>query len=174
MVSAVQPNVFQKFHHQFDSFVDKVGAWLDKHPYVNTIVVIANHIFRALSMLALMTFIPGPFIVQCGIALSASLFYRVTIERFCHFRFAIPSCLGATAMNLSAPAVASIVHGVANQTLAEVAKTAIGISPLVLYTVSIIWISHSAIQSLDVIRKAKEAEQAAKNPKSKPACCCDV
>lgn len=77
-----------------------LGNWLNVHPKVNTVVVVANHIFRAAGMYALMEILPGSFAAKCLIAGGASLFYRVTIERFCRFRFAMLSCVGAAAVKM--------------------------------------------------------------------------
>ncbi len=153
---------YQKINFHYESNLAKIGDWLDRHPKINTIVVIANHIFRALGMLALFTVMPGSFLAKCAIMLGASLFYRITIERFCHFRFAIPACLGGMAMELSIPALANIINGAAIQSFASLGTSLIAISPLVLYLAGIVWISHSPIQELIKKKKAQD------NP-----CCCE-
>lgn len=136
-----------KINGQFDTVViNPIGAWLDKHPNVNTIVVIANHILRTLPMMAAMHLLPFSFAANCAITLGASLFYRISIERFCVFRFAIPSCLGAIAFQFSKPALADLISKTAFQSFSTLTKTLVGLSPFALYMGGIVWISYAAVQ----------------------------
>lgn len=142
----------------FDCISSSVGKWLDEHPVINKIVVVANHLFRAIAMYALMAVMPFSLVVNCAISLAASILYRVTIERFCHFRFAIPACLGGLAMHLASPSLDALISGVAGNVFAS-AVSIIGVASLTAYSLGVIWITDSAVNSLN---KQKDDD----------SCCC--
>jgi hypothetical protein len=122
----------------FNDVPNSIGRWLDAHPLINKIVVVVNHIFRAVAMYALMAILPFAMPINCLIGIAASIFYRFTIERFCHFRFAIPACAGGLAMQILnfGMYMESPVH------------TAIGMTSLALYFMNVVWISHKAVDAL--------------------------
>lgn len=141
-------NIQQKLNTlSLDSLTQKVGEWLDEHPTIFKIVVFANHLFRAIAMFALMVVLPYSFLTNCVISLAASLAYRLTIERFCHFRFAIPACLGGIALHMGLPAIEYLVNNIAFQTFGLMVETFVGLGAMALYTAGIIWISHSSVEN---------------------------
>lgn len=152
-----------------DKLTHTVGSWLDRHPVVNKIVMIVNHIFRTIAMIALMYLLPFSPIVNLAIGIGASLFYRITVERFCPFRFALSACLGAAAYELSSPFLADIINGVAFQSFNAFAAAFIGILPLAISSVVIIGISNDAVD-----RKYAQQESVGcctVPPKARTSCC---
>jgi hypothetical protein len=71
---------------------------LDHHPEVYKVVLVASHLFRASSMFALMKSLTMSDPLSVGIMVGASLLYRASIERFCQFRFTLPSLIGGGVM----------------------------------------------------------------------------
>ncbi|MBS0626569.1 MAG: hypothetical protein JSS32_11015 [Verrucomicrobia bacterium] len=92
---------------------EKINAYLLKHPTLYKIVLIVNHLFRALAMFALMVVVPiSPFITM-GICFAGSLFYRFTVENNCAYKFALPAFFGGCAAMLAKMSVVSIAAGAA-------------------------------------------------------------
>jgi hypothetical protein len=79
----------------FDSHCDSLAKEFDKRPFLYKTALVVSHVFRAIMMHTLMSI--SPFFTF-GIVLPFSLLYRVTVERFCAFRFTLPSLAGAAAM----------------------------------------------------------------------------
>lgn len=136
---------------QFDlsdlSFIRPLGPWLDQHPLINTIALVANHIFRTLPMYAFISLLlPYSLAVNCGIAIAGSLFYRLTVERLCVLRFAIPACLGSVAVEMAKPALSQLIHLSAHQSFKHLAISLAGVAPLTLYFTAIVWISYTSAQ----------------------------
>ncbi|MBB64522.1 MAG: hypothetical protein CMO81_05615 [Waddliaceae bacterium] len=124
----------------------EIGDYLDQHPIVNTVVLIANHIFRCASMAALMLYMPTPLPVTLALGFTASLAYRFTIERFCQYRFAIPSYLGAQAWIVSGESAIEVITGTALRSISSAATALLQCVPLVLYGLSITIQSYTAAQ----------------------------
>lgn len=123
-------NIKNTAQKQKDYLFNEIGNWLDAHPTINKIVVIVNHFFRAAAMYGFMAILPFSTVVNCSIGVVSSLFYRVTIERFCHFRFAIPACIGALAIQILN------------------VQPIVGIASLALYVTHVVWISNQAVNDL--------------------------
>lgn len=82
----------------FDSTCDRLAKEFDKRPTLYKVSLVVSHIFRSVMMYGLMSI--SPF-VTFGVVLPLSLLYRVTVERFCAFRFTLPSLFGGAALILS-------------------------------------------------------------------------
>jgi len=147
------------------AYTSKGAAWLDERPRLYKAAIVANHLFRAVSMVGFMYLMPFSPLVNFSVSLVASIFYRVTIERFCQFRFTIASCLGAGAMMLALPAIDSIISGVAFGSLGLIAKAFVELLPLVLYGVSILKIANDGVD--EYMEKLKQTPGA----NNKMGCC---
>lgn len=160
-----------------DKATKAVGSWLDRHPLINKIVMVVNHIFRTLAMVALMYFLPFAAPINLAIGLAASLFYRITVERFCPFRFALSACIGAAAFELSKPFLVDIINGVAFSSFTAFAASFIGILPFAISAVAIILISNNAVDAKFKQQQAQSATDCGsccvvpKKPPQKAACC---
>ena len=66
----------------------------------------------------------------CG---TPSLLYRASIERFCIFRFTLPSLAGGSALWMSRAAVISLLAGTAFSSLGAILKMTLGVFSLAAY-----------------------------------------
>jgi len=123
--------------------VDPIGKELDARPIVHKVVVAVAHVFRMLTMLALISYLPFSFGVNCLISLAGSVFYRVAIERNCPFKFSIPSCLGAMSLAFAVPYTTSLT---AVSKLAEVVRSLCSIVPAIGYFSYVAWASHDEVE----------------------------
>ena len=134
------------FDRVIDRSLNEVGNFLDKHKQVYKVVIVANHFFRAAMMWTLRAMMPFTPAVSFLVSFAASVSYRATIERFCQFRFAVLSCLGAFAFQISAPSIALIVNGLALASIKAFASAMLGIIPAILYLVTVVWVSNSSVE----------------------------
>ena len=68
-----------------------------EHPTLRKIALIANHLFRAIAMLGLMIASPLPMLATSALCFIGSLFYRLTVEIHCAYKFALPAYAGSVA-----------------------------------------------------------------------------
>lgn len=86
-----------------------IANFLDTHPALYKIVLIICHLFRAAMVVGLM-FIPYlPLYAKMAICFAGSLFYRLTVERNCAYKFALPAFFGGAAFMLALPALISLI-----------------------------------------------------------------
>ena len=127
-------NRIESFIHSIEQKVEDVnqaaGKFLDEHPTVFKVVLIGSHFFRAASIFALMVLSPLPLPITCGIILVGSLIYRAAVERFCSFRFALPSCVGGAALLFSQSYLITLILGQAFASLGLALVSIAGIVPL--------------------------------------------
>ena len=95
---------FQKFSIETfckDKFGKTYGCIAKEYPNLNKIVIVANHIFRLIPMIALMQVLPFSMAANCALMMAGGLFYRVTIERLCPLKFSMLSCFGSVAFEFA-------------------------------------------------------------------------
>lgn len=80
---------------------ETVKEYLNDHPTLYKIALIVNHIFRAVSMGFFMMALPFSAPVSLAICAAASLFYRLTVEGNCTYKFALPAFAGALALQFA-------------------------------------------------------------------------
>lgn len=124
--------------------VDPIGGKLDAHPLIYKVVVFAVHLFNMLSSLALITFLPFSFPVNCLIAVAGSLVSRIAIERNCDFHLAIPDCLGAIALAFSLP---YLVNFIALSTFSTFAVASAASTPFAAYLGYTMWSSNAEVNA---------------------------
>lgn len=117
-----------------------------KHPYIDKVAFIANHAWRAFSMIAVTEKVPFSKMTNCAMMIGGSLLYRISAEGPCPRKYAIPSLLGAFSYMLAK----------------EGNFSPLSVTPLVVYTFSGLY---SAYYSMPV--KCGE-----KNKENKPSSCC--
>lgn len=125
----------------------KYGNFLRKNPNVYKVVLLVNQLFRTVMMVALMAFLPYAPVVNFTIGLAGSLFYRISVERGCAFRFALPSCIGAAAYDLSRTSLPALTNGAAFRSLQHFAAALAGFWPLALWTIAITAITHTEVEA---------------------------
>lgn len=139
-------NACNTFMNGIQKVYDGTGKFLDKHPSLYKVVLVACHFFRAVSMFGFMMWMPTPLPVTIGVMVAGSLLYRAAVERFCCFRFTIPSLVGAGAAWLSH---LTFVNSVSNAALTSLGITvnALASIPLLGYTAWIVYLSHKDIEN---------------------------
>lgn len=123
-----------------------VGEFLDNNPVLYKIVQVANHFFRSLAMFGLMVWLPIPMPVTACLMVGGTLLYKAAVERFCSFRFAIPSLVGAGALWLARLAVINFISGTALSSVGMTIACALAFIPLAAYTAWVVYIAHTDIE----------------------------
>ena len=132
------------FHDCLDSFnilkepTSKLSDYFDSHPTAYKIALIVNHLFRAAMMVGLM-FIPYvPLPVSMAVCFVGSVFYRLTVEKNCAYKFALPAFAGAAAFMLALPGLISMINGIAFTSFATGLLACATFVPFILYGAYII------------------------------------
>lgn len=112
---------------------EAINDFFREHPTLHKVALIANHIFRAIAMTALMVFLPFSFPINLAICLAGSLFYRLTAETNCAYKFALPAMAGAMAFTIGQTSLNQIISGVAFASLGAFGLAAASILPLAAY-----------------------------------------
>lgn len=130
----VKLHQFIENNNIFDNFADAVKDFFKEHPLAHKIALVANHIFRALAMSALCLALPFAPAANIGICFAGSLFYRLTVENNCPFKFALPAFAGSLAIPLGVQAILDFVSHVAFASLDTFIKTTGALVSLFAYT----------------------------------------
>ncbi|HEY5235687.1 MAG TPA: hypothetical protein VIJ14_05880 [Rhabdochlamydiaceae bacterium] len=117
---------------------NNIYAYLSEHKTLYKVALIVNHLFRAASMTAFMMFLSTPPLVSAGICFAGSLFYRLTVETRCAYKFALPAFAGAAAFLIGKTALIQIIRGVAFASLGAFATAFVPLIPLASYTIYIL------------------------------------
>jgi hypothetical protein len=151
-----------------------IGEFLENHPTIYKITLIINHLFRAAMMVGLM-FIPGvPLYASMPVCFVGSLFYRLTVEKNCTYKFALPAFAGAAAFMLALPALISMINGVAFATVASGFAACASFLPLLLYgTYIFLTVNHDVNQKLGLVKTNDVEPQGENKPcQEKEECQC--
>jgi len=130
----------------FDAKCDKVGLFLDKNPTCFKTVLFASHLFRATSMYGMMECLPFSLPVTAGLMIFSSVLYRASIERFCSFRFTLPSLAGGVALWGAKNAAILILSKAAFSSIGAFFSAGLGIACLAGYLVFICKVSDSDVE----------------------------
>lgn len=106
----------------------KLDDFFREHPNIFKVALVINHIFRAFAI----SFMMGAPICW-PICFIGSLFYRMTVEKNCAFKFALPSLAGGACFLKAKPAIDSLTIGIALTTLEQFSKTFFALIPLGVY-----------------------------------------
>lgn len=102
------------------NFLDKPAKacedFFKNHPTLLKIALFVNHLFRAGAMVGFMLLLPVPMPACLAICFAGSLFYRLTVEPNCSYKFALPAFAGAVAFLLACPEILNMIHGTAFNT----------------------------------------------------------
>jgi hypothetical protein len=128
-----------KFHGCIERYnlLEEPTKWiadrLNVYPTLYKIVLVVAHLFRAAMMVGFM-FIPHLALwTKMALCFAGSLFYRLTVERNCAYKFALPAFAGAVAFMLALPAFINMINGVAFISVASGFLTCLSLLPLPLY-----------------------------------------
>ena len=111
----------------------QISEYFRSHPDVYKAALIANHLFRAVSMAALTAFMPFGAPVNIALCFAGSLFYRLTVETNCAYKFALPAFAGSIAIPLALTALTHLVTGVAFASLGGFAVAVVSFVPFAAY-----------------------------------------
>lgn len=137
----------ESVNHIITKSCHQISGFLDKHPVVYKVVLFACHLFRAAGMYGMMMVSPFSMPITCAIAVAGSLLYRASVERFCCFRFALPSCVGAGAYWLGKVPMINLVTGAAFTSISAAALSIAGALPLFGYLGYVAYISHEEYEA---------------------------
>ncbi len=116
----------------------QVSDYLAQHPMVYKAALVANHLFRAISMAAVTACLMFSIPVNLAICFAGSLFYRLTVETNCAYKFAMPAFAGSVAMPIAAKALQSVISGVAFASMRAFANASLSLLPLAAYLTYIV------------------------------------
>jgi hypothetical protein len=117
---------------------EEVSSYLREHPAVYKTALLVNHVFRAVSMTAFNLLLPFSIPANMMICFAGSLFYRLTVETHCAYKFAMPAFAGSIAFSLAQTTVAALVSGVAFASLGGLAMALATALPMIGYFVYVI------------------------------------
>ena len=128
-----------RFHHGMDRYnflckpAREIHTYLNNHPTLYKMALFANHFFRAAAMYFLMIALPCSTLVNTAICFAGSLFYRLTVENNCAYKFALTSFAGAIAWTAGKQGILALVQTSALSSLSAFVTALITAAPLAAY-----------------------------------------
>lgn len=132
------------FHHAIQKYnvlnnpTRQTSLFFKRNPNLYKVALLTNHIFRAIAMTTFCTALPFGMPVNIALCFTASLFYRLTVETNCAYKFALPAFAGSLTFPMALEATGKIVEGLAFESLGACASAAISLAPLALYCTYIV------------------------------------
>ncbi len=117
---------------------EQISEYFRNHPDVYKAALIVNHLFRAVSMTAFTALMPFAAPVSIALCFAGSLFYRLTVETNCAYKFALPAFAGSIAIPLGLIALTHLVTGVAFASLGAFAIAVVSLVPIAAYLTYIV------------------------------------
>jgi len=115
----------------------RINEFLREHRTVYKVALIVNHLFRAAMMAAFTFFLPFTAAISFGICLVGSLFYRLTVENNCAYKFALPSLAGSIAFLIGKKGINDVISKIAFGSIAAFSSAFLSFLPLCAYIVYI-------------------------------------
>ncbi len=125
-------NVIEKYN-VLQEPTKQISDYFRNHPDLYKIALLANHVFRAVSMATFRLALPFSAPMSLGICFAGSLFYRLTVETRCAYKFALPAFAGSIAFPIGLKALADLASGVAFISLNVLGNTLVALLPLTAY-----------------------------------------
>ncbi len=125
-------NVCERFNF-LQKPTQQIKEYLTEHPNLYKAALLANHLFRALAMTAFAACLPFSIPINLAICFAGSLFYRLTVETNCAFKFALPAFAGSIAIPIALGAITSLVSGIAFASIGAFALACLSLIPLTAY-----------------------------------------
>lgn len=117
---------------------DELNEYFAYHPNVFKVALLVNHLFRAAAMAGLLMNLPLSFPASLAICAASSLFYRLTVEPNCAYKFALPALGGAIALHIGETALDDLISGAALTSLEVFTNAFIPLIPLGMYAAYVI------------------------------------
>ena len=124
---------FIEAHNFLQKPTQQISQFFRENPTCYKVALLVNHIFRAGAMAAFCAMMPFVAPVNLAICFAGSLFYRLTVETNCAYKFALPAFAGSVAIPIGASAISGLISGVAFASLSSLGMTFISLVPLVVY-----------------------------------------
>jgi hypothetical protein len=124
-----------------------ITKYFNTHPNWLKVALVVNHLFRTLGMTAFMVMLPFTMPINMGICFAATLFYRLTVEPNCAYKFALPSFAGASALIIGKNAITQMISRVAFQSFSAFGATCLGFLPIALYTAYIVLVVNHEVDT---------------------------
>ena len=149
------------FAARFHTFIEKynvlegptrqVDTHLKNHPNLYKATLLANHVFRAASMTAFHKVLPYSTPVNTSLCFGGSLFYRLSVETNCAYKFALPAFAGSIALPAGKEALTNLLTGVAFASRSKFVSTLVSLIPVTAYVTYI-----TLTVSYDVDKKCRK------------------
>ena len=111
----------------------KIANCFQTHHNFYKTAILVDHVIRTVVMTVFMMAFPLA-IVPCSIySFGSSLFYRLTVENNCAYKFALPSFAGCVSVMVASQPILDIISGAAFASIKLFAMAVISIAPLGLY-----------------------------------------
>jgi len=131
------------FHQQVTKYnpleapTKQLEQYFKNHPEQYKGVMIANHLFRAVSMWAFLKYNRNPMQTKLLACFAGSLMYRMTVEVNCAHKFALPAFGGAVAFMMGSRSLTKVINGSAFYSLKALSKAFVSLIPMEGYFVYI-------------------------------------
>ncbi len=112
---------------------EKLSEFFREQPEYYKVALLVNHVFRALAMTAFCVLLPFSAPINMGICFAGSLFYRLSVETHCAYKFALPAFAGSIAIPMAISGLMSIVTCVAFASLTAFGSALLSFLPLAGY-----------------------------------------
>ena len=132
MASVCLHNAIEKYN-VLKGPTDTIKEYFSTRPELYKVALVVNHIFRAVSMMAFSMLLPFSLPINIAICLAGSLFYRLTVETNCAYKFALPAFAGSLAIPLAISGVVALVSGVAFASIGTLALATVSLLPCAAY-----------------------------------------
>jgi hypothetical protein len=129
---------FIEKHNILQKPTEQLSAFFQEHPTAYKVALLVNHVFRALAMTAFCAMLPFAAPINIAICFAGSLFYRLTVETNCAYKFALPAFAGSIAIPMGMTALTSIVTGVAFASMNAFGLALLSLVPLAAYVTYIV------------------------------------
>ena len=137
-MSAVKLHNFIERYNVLENPTRKINNYLRSHRTVYKVALVVNHLFRAVGMTAFFVALPFSSFVSAGICFVSSLFYRLTVETNCAYKFALPSYVGSIAILSGKATLPNLINRTAFSSLRGLAMTAASLRLLAAYVTYVI------------------------------------
>lgn len=128
---SLRPMISTRLHNLIVNYnpiekpMEQINRFFDQHPTLLKVALLVNHFFRTVSNIALMLMMPYSMPMNIACCFIGSLFYRVTVEKNCVYKFALPSFSGAALYLVIKNAMENITRRIAFESLSAYQATLI-------------------------------------------------
>lgn len=133
MSYAIKFHAFIAKNNPLTELTQNTTHFLHAYPTIYKIALLVNHLFRALTMAFFLYALPCSFPVSLALCFGASLFYRLTVENNCAYKFALPAFGGGVALLIGHTALVQIASGNAFKSLTFFSQSLVSLIPLTAY-----------------------------------------